>query len=74
MARAAELVESAEPEAVSIFSTVNQTLRTDQMFLDSAARVSPFFEEKAFDAEGKLTVPLSRACNKIGHGARTLSS
>jgi hypothetical protein len=27
-----------------------------------------FFEEEAFDKQGNLTVPKSRAINKIGHG------
>lgn len=32
-------------------------------------QVSFFFEEKAFDEEGRLTIDKNRAINKIGHGA-----
>lgn len=120
-------VEGFDPESISIFSTKNQTKRSDQYFLDSASKVgmgatgawrtspaqqfgapllqmwaccscgtgtesragcfrtaetrsalllSPiptqqvsfFFEEKAFDDEGRLTIDKNRAINKIGHG------
>lgn len=46
-----------------------QTAKTDQYFLDSANNISFFFEEKAFDAEGRLVKPKALAVNKIGHGA-----
>ena len=40
---------------------------SDRYFLDSADRVSFFFEEGAFDDAGRLAVPQTRAINKVGH-------
>lgn len=34
----------------------------------TSLQVSFFFEEKAFDEEGRLTIDKNRAINKIGHG------
>jgi hypothetical protein len=51
-----------------------QTQARDPYFLESASKVSFFFEEKAFDAAGGLAVPKDLAINKIGHGALRLSS
>jgi phytanoyl-CoA hydroxylase len=39
----------------------------NKYFLDSADKVHFFFEEHAFDSEGKLTVEKGKAINKIGH-------
>ena len=44
-----------------------QARSSDAYFLASGGRVSFFFEEGAFDAEGALAVPVERAINKIGH-------
>lgn len=44
-----------------------QTEKTDKQFLDSASGVTCFFEEKAFDAEGRLVQPKEQSINKIGH-------
>ena len=62
-------VEGFDPEAISVFSTKNQAAKTDSYFLDSASAISFFFEERAFDGEGRLAQPKNRAINKIGHGA-----
>ena len=63
------LLETFDPESISIFSTRNQTKKTDQYFLDSANEVSFFFEEGAFDEDGKLKQqPKALSINKIGHG------
>jgi phytanoyl-CoA hydroxylase len=72
-ARAEELVAAFDPGTVrSVFTTNDQTRRTDQYFLGSGDQVRFFFEEHAFDANGDLVVPKERAINKIGHAMHDL--
>lgn len=70
--RANELLENFDPDSISIFSTKNQSALTDQYFFDSASKVSFFFEEKAFDQDGKLVQPKELSINKIGHALHDL--
>lgn len=72
-ARADELVEGFDAEAHrTIFTTDEQSRRTDDYFLDSADRIHFFFEEEAFDEAGRLRQAKARSINKIGHALHDL--
>jgi len=67
-ARARAIVDSFEPGAGSgVFSTRDRSRVADAALLASAHEVHCFFEEEAFDAQGRLCVPKAQAINKIGH-------
>lgn len=72
-ARALEIVQEQGQEAAhEMFSTTKQGRPSDKFFLESAAKTVLFFEPKAFDSEGHLTVPVERAINKISHAMHDL--
>jgi phytanoyl-CoA hydroxylase len=72
-ARAAEIVQNFDAtENSSIFTTKEQEKAIDRYFLDSANRVSCFFEEEAFDEHGKLRQAKALSINKIGHALHDL--
>nr|WP_315480613.1 phytanoyl-CoA dioxygenase family protein [uncultured Rhodoferax sp.] len=67
-ARAEAIVEAFDPnESKTIFTTNDQVRQVDRYFLDSANRVSCFFEEEAFGADGELRQAKALSINKIGH-------
>ncbi len=70
--RAGEIVRAFRPDTVSIFTTREQTRRTDDYFLGSGDQLRCFFEEDAFDASGALVRPVEQAINKIGHAMHDL--
>ena len=71
--RALDLVASFHPKgSISIFSTKEQTRKSDDYFLESGDKISFFFEEDSVDAEGRLLQPKERSINKIGHALHDL--
>ncbi len=72
-ARAEQLVDGFDPASSrTIFTTNEQVRAVDRYFLDSATRSSCFFEEEAFDAEGRLKQAKALSINKIGHAMHDL--
>lgn len=72
-ARAAEIVHDFDAvENNSIFTTKEQEKKIDHYFLDSANKVSCFFEEEAFDERGQLRQAKALSINKIGHALHDL--
>ena len=71
-ARADQMVQEFDPaEAISIFSTHEQSRLTDNYFMESGDKVRFFFEEDAF-ADGQLIQSKERSINKIGHALHDL--
>jgi phytanoyl-CoA hydroxylase len=69
--RAEQIVESFDPAAGSGVFTTNQQ-DADAWFLGSADSVRCFFEEEAFDTDGRLRQPKALSINKIGHALHEL--
>ena len=61
------VTERAALDSAAVFSSRERARLGQQALLESADQVRCFMEEDAVDAEGRLTVPLDRAVNKIGH-------
>jgi len=71
--RALQLVAEHAPQAPgTVFSTRDQRHAKDAYFEASANRIGAFFEEGAFDDEGRFRVPIERAVNKLGHAMHDL--
>jgi phytanoyl-CoA hydroxylase len=68
-----EMLEAFEPaEVATIFSTRGLSHAQDRYFLESGDKIRFFFEEEAFDAEGRLKQSKARSINKVGHALHDL--
>ncbi|KAJ9115060.1 hypothetical protein QFC22_005388 [Naganishia vaughanmartiniae] len=72
LSRAKELIDEVDlaTHPMTAFTTAEQGRHVgDQYFLDSASRISAFFEPSALDPTDphKLVVPKEQSINKIGH-------
>ena len=66
--RAQALVEAWQPQGpAAVFSSRDRAKLADAALIASAEAVHCFFEEEAFDAQGRQVVPKAQAVNKIGH-------
>ncbi|HEY0488738.1 MAG TPA: phytanoyl-CoA dioxygenase family protein [Telluria sp.] len=71
--RAAQIVDQFDADqSRHIFTTQNQEAATDQYFLGSDNTIRCFFEEEAFDENGRLRQAKALSINKIGHAVHDL--
>ena len=71
--RALEIVEAFDPaEGAGVFTTRDQQRTADAWFLGSGDTVRCFFEDEAFDAQGRLRRAKHESINKIGHALHDL--
>ena len=70
--RAYGIIEEADLEQTSRFSTTDRAQINNDYFLGSAEAVRCFFEEGAFDDQGVLQQPRAQSINKIGHALHDL--
>ena len=72
-ARAAEIVGAFDPaESTAVFTTRDESTKSNDYFLTSGDKIRCFFEEEAFDESGALRQPKELSINKIGHAMHDL--
>lgn len=71
---ASRIIADFDPKQVSIFSPVDQTKKSDEYFIESGDQVRCFFEEDAFESDGRLKRSKKESINKIGHALHDLDS
>ena len=71
--RALDIVEAFDPaQGSAVFTTNEQARAVNDYFLGSADTIRCFFEEEAFDAQGRLKQAKALSINKIGHALHDL--
>jgi phytanoyl-CoA hydroxylase len=71
--RAEALVEAFEPgEVATVFSTTTRVHAEADYFASSGDKIRFFFEEEAFDDQGRLRQAKALSINKIGHALHDL--
>ena len=71
--RTHELIDDFDPHSVrTVFSTTKQTQLNDDYFYESGDKIRFFFEDDAFDEEGKLRQNKHDSLNKMGHAMHDL--
>ncbi|XP_066592365.1 uncharacterized protein [Prorops nasuta] len=69
-----EYTKNLPPESErKIFNSVNSPQNKDRYFLDSAHRISVFFEAESLEDDGKLKVHPRVSLNKVGHALHWLN-
>lgn len=68
-----EFTKNLPPESErKIFNSIESQQNKDKYFLDSANKISVFFESEALDDNGKLKVHPRVCLNKVGHALHAL--
>ncbi|TGZ58413.1 Phytanoyl-CoA dioxygenase domain-containing protein 1-like protein [Temnothorax longispinosus] len=68
-----ELTNKLPPESErKVFNTIQLQQNKDKYFLDSANKISVFFETEALEEDGKLKVHPRVSLNKVGHALHWL--